>query len=270
MYLYRFVFFVFFVFAMGRLWAQAPVLEDVVYLKNGSVVRGKILEYKPAENIRIEILGGSVLVYPAGEVVEIRKEESKVQPQPQPQPQPTRERDDRPKHTFEKGWSHFTVGKLGGGVSTWNTPILVAGFYHSSGYHFSRAFSVGLGLGMERNGAFNMIPVGVDLRGYMMKTSTSMYYSFATGYAAVLPSAGSSWLWGEIKSSSGGYYAHPALGVRFGSRNRVHTVLDFGIAAYGIFNIKQMVWDWETGMEQERITNMPLMLRPTLRVGIVF
>jgi hypothetical protein len=47
--------------------------EDVLYLKNGSILRGKINELN-ADTISIEILGGSVFVFPASEAKGISRE----------------------------------------------------------------------------------------------------------------------------------------------------------------------------------------------------
>lgn len=38
-------------------WAQ-EAQDDVVYLENGSVIRGQVMEYDPKGNIKIKIYGG--------------------------------------------------------------------------------------------------------------------------------------------------------------------------------------------------------------------
>jgi uncharacterized protein (TIGR02145 family) len=47
---------------------------DVVHLKNGSVIKARILEYRPGESVKIETYDGSILVYPADEVQKIEKD----------------------------------------------------------------------------------------------------------------------------------------------------------------------------------------------------
>ena len=58
--------------------AAAPVFAqervDVVYLKNGSVVRGTIVEQVPNESIKIETADGSVFVFKMSEVEKIVRE----------------------------------------------------------------------------------------------------------------------------------------------------------------------------------------------------
>lgn len=49
--------------------------EDVVYLKNGSVIRGQIVEIIPDEKISIRLAGGSVLVYRFDEIERIEKQQ---------------------------------------------------------------------------------------------------------------------------------------------------------------------------------------------------
>ena len=41
---------------------------DVVYLKNGSIIKGMVIETIPNETIKIETADGSIFVYPFDEV----------------------------------------------------------------------------------------------------------------------------------------------------------------------------------------------------------
>lgn len=50
------------------------VMEDVLYLINGSIVRGKIVEYGADYQVKIQIKGGSILVYREEEIEKITKE----------------------------------------------------------------------------------------------------------------------------------------------------------------------------------------------------
>lgn len=51
-----------------------PAKQDVVYLKNGSIIKGNLLETIPGVSIKIELLGGSVMVYKMEDVEKIVKE----------------------------------------------------------------------------------------------------------------------------------------------------------------------------------------------------
>ncbi len=54
-----------------------PQLIDVVYLKNGSIIKGIIMEQIPNESIKIQTKDGSLFVFKMEEVEKITKEESK-------------------------------------------------------------------------------------------------------------------------------------------------------------------------------------------------
>ncbi|MDA8929979.1 hypothetical protein N9J07_01195 [Bacteroidia bacterium] len=47
---------------------------DVVYLKNGSVIKGQIMEQIPNESLKIQTAGGSIFVYKMEELTKITKE----------------------------------------------------------------------------------------------------------------------------------------------------------------------------------------------------
>ena len=55
---------------------SAQALKDVVYLKNGSVIRGTIVEQVPNESLKITTKDGSVFICQMGDVERITKEAS--------------------------------------------------------------------------------------------------------------------------------------------------------------------------------------------------
>ncbi len=59
---------------IGVLSANAAELQEVVYLKNGSVIRGVILEMTPDKTIKIQTTDGNIFVYQMAEVEKITKE----------------------------------------------------------------------------------------------------------------------------------------------------------------------------------------------------
>ncbi|MBL6963418.1 MAG: hypothetical protein ISR55_06320, partial [Bacteroidetes bacterium] len=59
---------VFIALSFGLLVVAQTNLEDVVYLKNGGLVRGKIIEYFPDKHVKIETLGGNVWVFQSDDV----------------------------------------------------------------------------------------------------------------------------------------------------------------------------------------------------------
>lgn len=58
----------------GMLSVHAEELQEVVYLKNGSVIRGVILELVPDSSVKIQTQDGNIFVYKMSEVEKITKE----------------------------------------------------------------------------------------------------------------------------------------------------------------------------------------------------
>lgn len=56
-------------------------MHEVVYLKNGSVIKGVILEQVPNESVKIQTSDGSIFVYPMADVERITKETVETQVQ---------------------------------------------------------------------------------------------------------------------------------------------------------------------------------------------
>ena len=65
--------------AMSTMFAAAQAnLQDVVYLKNGSVVRGTIIEQVPGVSLKLQTNDGNIFVYSIADVEKMTKEQSKV------------------------------------------------------------------------------------------------------------------------------------------------------------------------------------------------
>jgi hypothetical protein len=62
--------------------AQAQTYVDVVYLKNGSIIRGIIIEQTPNVSLKIKTGDGNIFVYKMEEVEKLAKEEAKTEAQP--------------------------------------------------------------------------------------------------------------------------------------------------------------------------------------------
>lgn len=61
------------VLSSGVVFAE---MTDVVYLKNGSIIKGMIIETIPNESIKIETADGSIFVYSMDEVQKMTKEKT--------------------------------------------------------------------------------------------------------------------------------------------------------------------------------------------------
>ena len=64
---------IFMVAFISSTWAQA--MQEVVYLKNGSIIKGIVIEQIPGESLKIKTNDGSIFAYQMSEVEKIAKEE---------------------------------------------------------------------------------------------------------------------------------------------------------------------------------------------------
>lgn len=62
------------IFAIAAPAAAQQFYEDVVYLKDGSIIRGVIVEQIPGESLKVQLQGGSVMVFKMSNVLKIAKE----------------------------------------------------------------------------------------------------------------------------------------------------------------------------------------------------
>lgn len=66
--------FVFPFLIMSSIYAQQTETVDVIYLNDGSIIKGRIIEVIPSESIKISTLSGSILIFQANEVKSIKRE----------------------------------------------------------------------------------------------------------------------------------------------------------------------------------------------------
>lgn len=244
-------------------WAQGA-LEDVVYLENGSVIRGQVIEYNPEKDIKIKILGGSVLVYKSSEVIKIEKEESLKKETTTA----VKNKEKKSHIPSGVGLYHTVAGGTLLGLSDFFGPVPGLSLKTSTGWSFHRTIGLGAGCGLLVLGEYAFIPVYANIRGNFMKSSASLFYDINVGYGIALKDqmgvgfGGGSSL-GSVQKAEGGLYLRPAIGIRFSSKRRTHVFLDFG---YVIQFSRYEYRDWNNNPFTERRT----FYRPSLRVGVVF
>jgi len=191
-----------FLFTVNAFSQKYTDYQDVVYLKNGTVIRGIIIEQIPFESIKIETKGGSVFVYTLDEIEKITKE-------------PKFEQESRvstPSIGLKKGYR----GIVEFGVEYYYGARLSI----INGYQFNPYVSLGLGTGLNWCYPENLyIPVFADLRVNFLNKRVSPYTSLDVGYSFAL---------GEEASS---FFILPIGGVRFkvNERSSINIGSGFGM-----------------------------------------
>jgi len=108
-------------------------MEDVVYLKNGSKIKGTILLFVPDSMVSIEQAGGSVWVFPVKEIAMMAKEERSKY---------------RTNISQAKGYRFaIDAGILMGSGDNQNNAPLSLQMLHS--FHITPSVSAGIGAGLE-------------------------------------------------------------------------------------------------------------------------
>lgn len=194
--------------------AFAQNYEDVVHLKNGSIIKGTIVEQVPNESLKIQTREGNLFVYKMDEVQKMAKEISTV----------SRGGANRAKGQFNKPKGYMGLAELGFGFGVGDQAATRYSLTMVNGYRFLPQFAVGLGVGVEqfayeiiRTGekkTETAIPVFLHLRSDFINGKVSPFVAFNAGYNIAMD--------GE-DSRFKGMMLEPVLGVSFniGEKNRM-------------------------------------------------
>ena len=142
--------------------------QDVVYLKNGSVIRGIIIEQVPNKSLKIETADRSVFVYQMDEIEKLVKEPSKS---------------NSVAEGLEPGYkgileAGFLIGVGDGeGYNHFKLDFI-------NGYQIMPYLSVGIGTGVRFNIDYEeaLIPFYADFRANFLNQELSPYAALGLGY----------------------------------------------------------------------------------------
>jgi hypothetical protein len=169
----KFYFFLLCCFSVFQLSAQNH-FEDVVYLKNGSVIHGMIIENVPNVSLTIKS-GENTFVYKIEEITKYTREEKKA-----------KGFGFKPKGfvaNYEIGLTDFPKGG--------NLPMFAIMLVN--GYQINQYISIGLGVGAEVSSkSIYNVPVYGDLRAYFTATRFAPFFNIGFGYNAFIQKTGSS------------------------------------------------------------------------------
>jgi hypothetical protein len=183
--------------------------EDVVELKDGSKIRGWIVEQIPGEYLKIELLGGSILVYQQSEIKKITKEYSRY-------------KSIRRKINYRRGPILFNDTGLYRAFSLslmfnegeWG-PRVDPGFQLRAGYRFNQYLALGGGSGVEFYEAGVIVPLFAEINGDLWQKRITPHYLIQAGYGfGVAPT----WMAEEF---SGGLMGQGGIGFKVHSRRKL-------------------------------------------------
>ena len=183
---------------------QAQEYRDVVFLKNGSVIKGFYKELYPSDSLRMETIDGGVLVCAFSDIERIAKERTRIYVVN------TQETDMLPPRVWRpKGY----IGSIeyGRDINSSDSHLVTSAMFTVHGYQFNPYYYFGLGLGIQHmeyeTGGLKMlftestVPLFADMKIHLLKSRIAPFVDGRIGYC--------------IRGFKG-FYLNPSAGVSFG------------------------------------------------------
>ncbi len=201
----------------AQLKAQQNDFSDKVYLKNGSLIVGKIIQYAPNDTLKVQIGSGQIVPFGHDQVKKIvmfsaLKDKSF--------------RTEKPYEFKEQGlYDALSLsGNFGRNAIRTQRGI---GIQNVVGYQFNRLVGTGIGVGYDsyylNNGESNVVSVFGEYRGYLGKRNTSEYWTLAAGFGQPIDSKSD-----NFTNLKGSFMVQPTVGFRFGASRRYNFFADLG------------------------------------------
>lgn len=226
--------------------AQEATFVDVIYLYDGSRLKGEIVDKDASENVTIRILDGSTLIIPKQIIQSTQRfSTNKI---------------------FLPGWQTirskgvYTLLQIGINFARsdrdWAAATVGANIFHLSlGKQFNPHLAVGAGIGLDKI-EYEFIPLYLECRGDMLKKRFSPHYALRVGYGFEADLFDLE----EGNDVKGGLMIHPALALRIATRQQKNILLEMGYQ----FQYARRTSDFRNGVDRL------LYRRLSLRLGWLF
>jgi len=198
--------------------------EDVIYLKNGSIIHGMIIEQIPNESVKIQTKDKNIFVYKMDEIQKITKEEAPVSG--------TQRRESaRTGPRKRNGFTNITelsfTRSLKNTITTYYNGMMPyqeesefdkinngpsVGIQTINGIQFSPYISAGLGLGINIYSNLVTMPLFLGIRANMLDKRCTPFAAFDIGFSYSRKEiTGGSF----ASDNKGGLMVSPGIGVKF-------------------------------------------------------
>ncbi|MCB9293397.1 MAG: hypothetical protein H6559_09780 [Lewinellaceae bacterium] len=147
---------------------------DVVYLKDGRVVKGSIIKPLDADGVQIMTTESDVYTFSADEVRRVAREAI--------------QHDNIKNKVFvhdAEGFTNITTLGYGFGIGTVgdaNNNEDYFALHTVNGFHVNRMISLGVGVGIEGYGDYELVPLYADIRIYPARTEWAPFFYGDLGY----------------------------------------------------------------------------------------
>lgn len=206
---------------LGQVDDSNKVLDEI-YLKNGSIFRGEIMEYEQGEKLKVRLQNGQEIEILDEEIEKI------VQGSVNPVeiPENNLKKPKKPIELRNEGMYNSTYTSFASGTNRFDQFTLGAGIHNVTGFHLNPKIGVGLGIGIDnysRRGE-TILPIYAELRYIPFEKNKALYLmgSAGWGFAFKREQFG-------ILEARGGYMVHPAIGYRAGTSDGTNVTIDVGM-----------------------------------------
>ncbi len=228
---------------------QVPKKNEVIIeFRNGDIIEGEVINWVPESHIIIKTAWDTSDRYELSKVRKVVQKSALSQIGQSLKPYNFKE-----KGIYYAVRANFIAANQGNRASSQNG----FGMSVSAGYRFNRLLGLGLGTGYDQyiwNSGEELIPIFVELNGFLKAETTTPFYNIQTGYSIALQDEGY-----LITDSKGGWMLYPAIGIRFGHEKTKFT-LDVGYKFQNAQFTYQDVWT-STSFREQTLTYKRLSLR---------
>lgn len=201
-------------FILTKMCYSQNAIEEVVYLKNGSIIKGIIIEQIPNQSIKIQTKDNNVFVFKFDEIEKITKEVNQTK---------------KANTTFDKseiknvGFTNITElnFNIGIGETTIDKNTIANsnnsyGIRTINGYQVNNKLFMGFGLGIEKFSNNSYLPFTIDARISFLKRSLRPVFIASAGYAV------------GINNTRSTFVINPQIGLKKYITKNIAYFLSFG------------------------------------------
>jgi hypothetical protein len=193
------------------------LMDDVIYLKNGSIIRGIVIEQIPNQSIKIQTKDKNVFVFKNDEIEKMTKENSL-----------NVESENLYNFTSsdlkKSGYVNYSEITIFSGIGkikyATNSSIENSDFSYCfrtvNSYFVSENISLGLGIGIEKFKEVSELPVTFDVRYTITSEKITPVFNTAIGYGV------------GLSGSEGGLTFNPSFGIKAYITNNVAFLFNIG------------------------------------------
>lgn len=227
--------------------------SDLLYLRDGSVLQGRLLHYILGEKIVFELSTGDHVEF------EQRKVKRLVQGGEEniPPVKPRKEYEFREEGLYFAALAGITIGRTSRSTETGSWNLLAV-----AGHLFKRQIGVGGGIavdGYSPQESEIIYPVFAEARGYLSASRYAPFYAMRLGYGFAFKESDN-----LVTGAEGGVFVNPALGLRWGGSAGANFVTELGFQ-YQRASFERSIGNWgEMEIEKKGYKRL------NIRVGIVF